>query len=60
MYLVVTYPNMAAFDGMDARMEPILAKLTKQTMQQREDASGKRVVMRTILGSEMLRELVFK
>ncbi len=60
LYLVVSYPNMAAFDGMDEKMEPIASKITKQSLQQRDDASGKRTVMRTIMGSEMLRELEFK
>ena len=60
LYLVTTYPNMAAFDGMDAKMDPILAKVTKMNYKQADEASGKRMVMRTLLGSEMLRELVFK
>ena len=60
LYLLATYPNMAAFDGMDAKMDPILAKVTKMNYKQADEASGKRTVMRTLLGSEMLRELVFK
>ncbi len=60
LYLVATYPNMAAFDGMDAKMDPILAKVTKMDYKQADEASGKRTVMRTLLGQEMLRELVFK
>lgn len=60
LYLVATYPNMAAFDGMDAKMDPILAKVTKMNYKQADEASGKRTVMRTLLGQEMLRELVFK
>ena len=60
MYLVVMYPNMAALDDMDAKMDPITAKVTKMNFQQADEASGKRSVMRTILGSEMLRELTFK
>lgn len=60
LYLVVTYPNMASFDGMDEKMDPIMAKVTKMNYKQADEASGKRTVMRTLLGQEMLRELVFK
>jgi len=60
LYLVETYSNMAAFDGMNERMDPIMAKVTKMDVAQRDEASGKRTVMRTILGNEMLREVVFK
>lgn len=60
LYLVVTYPNMATFDGMDEKMDPIMAKVTKMNYKQADEASGKRMVMRTLLGQEMLRELVFK
>lgn len=60
VYLVTTYPNMAAFDGMTERMDPIMAKVSKLNLAQREEAAGKRTVMRTILGSEMVREVVFK
>ncbi len=60
LYLVVTYPNMATFDGIDEKMDPIMAKVTKMNYKQADEASGKRVVMRTLLGQEMLRELLFK
>ena len=60
VYLVTTYPNMATLDGMNEKMDPIMAKVMKQNVAQREEASGKRTVMRTILGSEMLREVMFK
>ena len=60
LYLVVTYPNMAMLDGMDKKMEPIQMKVTKMNPRQADEASGKRVVMRTILGEELLRELQFK
>lgn len=59
LYLVVTYPNMAMLDGMDAKMDPIMAKVMKMNLAQREEAAGKRTVMRTILGTEMIREMVF-
>ena len=60
LYLVVTYPNMAMLDGMDKKMEPIQMKVTSMNPRQADEASGKRVVMRTILGEELLRELQFK
>lgn len=60
LYLVVEYPNMAAFDGIDDKLEPIMARVTKMNYRQADEASGKRTTMRTLLGEEMLRELVFK
>ena len=60
LYLVVSYPNMAALDNMDQKMEPIMAKVMKMNVKQRDEASGKRTVMRNILGEELLRELVLK
>lgn len=60
LYLVTTYSNMAMFDGMTEKMDPIMAKVLKMNLSKREEAAGKRTAMRTILGSEMLRELVLK
>lgn len=60
LYLVVTYPNMAMLDGMDDKMEPIMSSVTKMNLTQREAASGKRTAMRTILGTELMRELKLK
>ena len=60
LYLVVTYPNMAMLDGMDKKMEPIQMKVTKMNPRQADEASGKRVVMRNILGEELLRELTLR
>ena len=60
LYLVVAYPNMASFDGIDEKMDAITAKVTKMNYKQADEASGKRTVMRTVLGRELLRELVFK
>ena len=60
LYLVESYPNMAAFDGLQERMDPIMSKVVKMDYKQADEASGKRTVMRTILGEEMLREMVFK
>ena len=60
LYLVVTYKNMAAFDGLDDRVEPIMEKIFNSTQQQMSQASIERGKMRTIMGSEMIRELVLK
>jgi hypothetical protein len=60
LYLVVTYKNMAAFDGLDDRVEPIMEKTFNATQQQMTQAGVERGKMRTILGSEMIRELVLK
>jgi hypothetical protein len=60
LYLVVTYPNMATFDGMTEKMEPIMTKVTKMNYKQADEASGKRTVMRNLMGEMMVRELVFK
>ena len=60
LYLVTTYPNMAMLDGLTEKMDPIMAKTMKMNMSQREEAAGKRTVMRTILGSETLRRFDFK
>ena len=60
LYLVTSYPNMAALDDIDAKTDPIMAKVTKMNYKQADEASGKRTVMRTLLGEQMLRELVFK
>jgi hypothetical protein len=60
LYLVVTYKNMATFDGLDDRVDPIMEKTFNSTQQQMTQASIERGKMRTILGSEMIRELVLK
>jgi hypothetical protein len=60
LYLVVTYPNMAMLDDMAKKMDPITEKVMKMNPRQSDEASGKRVVMRELLGAELLRELVLK
>jgi hypothetical protein len=59
LYLVTTYKNMAALDDMDAKLDPIMEKAFG-TQQQMSQASIERGKMRTILGDEMIRELVLK
>lgn len=60
LYLVVTYPNMATLDGMFEKMQPIQQKVTKLNYREADEASGKRVVMRQLLGEELLREIELK
>lgn len=60
LYLVVTYPNYAAFDGIDEKMAVLDQKLFGSSPQKSEEDSGKRGPMRTVLGDEILRELQFK
>jgi hypothetical protein len=60
LYLVVTVPNMGMLDGMNAKMDPIQQKVTRLNVREAEEASGKRVVMRNIIGEELLREIVLR
>jgi hypothetical protein len=60
MYLVVSYPNMASFDGLRERTEPVSARVTGLDRGQATKASVERGKMREILGTQMLRELILK
>ena len=59
VYIVVTYKNMAALDGLTERMDAIQAKYVGDQAK-RDAAMADREKMRTMIGSEMLRELVLK
>jgi hypothetical protein len=59
IYLTVTYKNMAAMDGLDDRMEPIMQRSFGDDAA-RSAAAIDREKMRRPLGSEMIREVVFK
>lgn len=59
LYLLVTYKNMAALDDMDAKTDPIMEKLFGN-QQQMSEATVARGKLRTILGDEMIRQLVLK
>jgi hypothetical protein len=50
---------MAAFDDMDAKLDPIYEKLQGSQAQQNQ-AMIDRGKIRTILGDEMIRELLLK
>ncbi|MBK9657386.1 MAG: hypothetical protein IPO66_18855 [Rhodanobacteraceae bacterium] len=60
MYLVVTYANMAAFDGLADRTEPVMKEVTGLNREQAAAAGVERGKMREILGSEMIRKLDLK
>jgi hypothetical protein len=59
LYLVVTYKNMAALDGLRDKMDPIQEKIvgSQDVRNQQTIARGK---MRTQLGSETIRQLILK
>jgi len=59
VYLVVTYKNMAALDGLSDRMDGIQQKIVG-SQEQRDAAAVDREKMRTMVGSEMIRHVVFK
>jgi hypothetical protein len=59
LYLITTYKNMAALDGLDARTDPIAEKIFG-SMDQQSAATIERGKLRTLVGSEQIRELVLK
>ena len=59
LYLVITYKNMAALDGLDDRVEPLQKKIWS-TRDASAKASIDRESMREILGTQLIRELDLK
>lgn len=59
LYLVATYKNMAALDGLNDRTDPVLDKVVGP-QDQRDAATAARGKMRTSLGTEVIRQLVLK
>jgi hypothetical protein len=59
VYLVTTFKNMAALDGLQDKSDPISEKIFG-SMEKADAASIDRGKMRTSLGSELLREVVLK
>jgi hypothetical protein len=57
IYLVETYPNMAAFDTVTEKMLAIDKKVFG-TLKEQDQGYADRGEIRTILGSEMIRELI--
>lgn len=60
LYLVMEYPNMASFDGLMDKTEPLSQKVSGQNRAESQKASADRGKMREILGSERIRELKLK
>jgi hypothetical protein len=59
MYLVVTYKNMAALDGLSDKTDAVQQKLIG-SQEVRDQQMIERGKMRTMLGTEMIREQVLK
>ena len=60
LYLVTTYANMAAFDGLDERSDAVTAKALGSTREQDMKGMADRNSYREIVGTELIRELKFK
>ena len=56
---MVEYPNMAAFDGLREKTEPIFDKIIGNEDQQRQLAV-KRLEIREIMGGKTMREITLK
>jgi len=59
LYLIVTYKNMAALDGLDDREEPLMKKVWA-TRDAAAKADVERGSLREILGTELVRKLDLK
>lgn len=59
LYLVTVYKNMAALDDFAAKSDPIAEKL-QGSMAEQNKAYIERGKMRTVLGSQLIREAVLK
>ena len=59
IYLVTVYKNIAALDDLDAKSDPIMEKLQGSLAEQNK-AYVERGKIRTVLGSELIREAVLK
>lgn len=59
LYLVVTYKNMAALDGLNDRMDALQQKFFGDQAAQ-DAATISRGKMRTMVGSEVIQQLVVK
>jgi hypothetical protein len=59
IYLVITYKNMAALDGLSDRVEPLQRKIWA-TRDAGAKAAADRESMREVLGTELMRRLELK
>jgi hypothetical protein len=57
--LVVEYKNMAAFDGLEAKLRPLMEKMAG-SIAKAEEQAGKRGEIREIIGEKIGRELLLK
>jgi hypothetical protein len=57
--ILVEYSNMAALDGLRAKMDPVLAKVMGSE-EQRTQMAVKRLDVREILGTKTMREITLK
>jgi hypothetical protein len=59
IYVVITYKNLAAMDGLEDRVEPIMRKIWS-TRDAANKANVDRESLREILGSQIIRQLNLK
>jgi len=59
LYMTITYKNMAALDGLDDRIEPLMKKIYA-SRDAYNKASADRESLREILGTELIRKLELK
>jgi hypothetical protein len=59
IYVVITYKNMAALDGLEDRVEPLMRKIWS-TREAANKANVDRESLREILGSQIIRQLNLK
>lgn len=59
VYLVMTYKNLAAMDGLADRVEGVTSKVLG-TRAEQSAANADRAKIRTVLGSEVIREAILK
>lgn len=59
LYLITTYRNMAALDGLDARIDPISEKIFG-SMEKSAAAAVDREKIRKLMGDQLMRELIVR
>jgi hypothetical protein len=59
LYLVTTFKNMAALDGLDAKTDPITEKVFG-SIDKSTAAAVDREKIRKLMGDQLMRELVIK
>ncbi len=59
LYLITTYKNMAALDGLDAKVDPITEKVFG-SLDKSTSAAIDREKIRKLMGDQMMRQLVIK